>query len=103
MTALLRADGRHANPKRALRVWRREGPKAPAERPKRSRPRLNDGSCVRLRPRRRDRVWSYDFVEGRTRDGRTYRVLDIIDEFTREALAMRVDRKLDPPGTSSTC
>ena len=56
---------------------------------------LNDGSCVRLRPERPNRVWSYDFLEDRTHDGRKFRTLNIIDEFTREALVIRVDRKLN--------
>ena len=55
---------------------------------------LNDGSCVRLRPERANHVWAYDFVEDRTRDGRRFRMLCVVDEFTREALAIRVARKL---------
>ena len=66
----------------------------PAKQPKRGRLWLNDGSCVRLRPERPNHVWSYDFVEDRTHDGRKYRMLNIIDEFTRECLAIRIDRKL---------
>ncbi len=54
----------------------------------------NDGSCVRLRPEHRDHVWSYDFVHCRTDDGRAFRTLNIIDEYSRECLAIRVDRKL---------
>ena len=95
VTALLRADGWHVNPKRVERIWRREGLKVPAKQPKRKRLWLNDGSCVRLRPQHRDHVWSYDFIEDRTHDGRKYRVLNVIDEYTKEALAMRVDRKLN--------
>ncbi len=56
---------------------------------------LNDGSCIRLRPEHPNHVWSYDFVEGRTHDGRRFRMLNIIDEFTRECLAIRIDRKLN--------
>ena len=95
VTALLRADGWTVNAKRVERIWRREGLKVPSKQPKRSRLWLSDGSCIRLRPERRDHVWSYDFVEDRTHDGRKYRVLNVIDEFSREALAMRVDRKLN--------
>lgn len=95
VTALLRADGWTVNAKRVERIWRREGLKVPSKQPKRSRLWLNDGSCTRLRPTHRDHVWSYDFVEDRTHDGRKYRVLNVIDEFGREALAMRVDRKLN--------
>ena len=97
VTALLRADGWHVNPKRVERIWRREGLKVPSKQLKRSRLRLNDGSCIRLRPERKDHVWSYDFVEDRTHDGRKYRILNVIDEHSREALAMRVDRKLNSP------
>ena len=67
----------------------------PHKQPKKGRLWLNDGSCVRLRPEHRDHVWSYDFVESRTHDGRKFRMLNIIDEFTRECLAIRIDRKLN--------
>ncbi|WP_425375062.1 IS3 family transposase [Methylobacterium brachiatum] len=94
ITALLRRDGWTINVKRVERIWRREGLKVPARQPKRARLWLNDGSCVRLRPERPDHVWSYDFVEHRTHNGRKYRMLNVIDEFTRECLAIRVSRKL---------
>ena len=94
ITALLRRDGWTVNVKRVERIWRREGLKVPARQPKRSRLWLNDGSCLRLRPERPDHVWSYDFVEHRTHNGRKYRMLNVIDEFTRECLAIRVARKL---------
>ena len=68
--------------------------KVPARQPKRGRLWLNDGSCLRLRPERPDHVWSYDFVEHRTHNGRKYQMLNVIDEFTRECLAIRVARKL---------
>ena len=82
------------NVKRVERIWRREGLEVLARQPKRSRLWLNDGSCVRLRPERLDHVWSYDFVEHRTHNGCNYRMLNVIDEFTRECLAIRVSRKL---------
>ena len=94
-TALLRAAGWAVNAKRVERIWRREGLKVPAKQPKKSRLWLHDGSCIRLRPERKDHVWSYDFVEDRTHDGCKYRVLNVIDEHSREALAMRVARKLN--------
>ncbi len=94
ITALLRVAGWLVNVKRVERIWRQEGLKVPARQPKRSRLWLNDGSCVRLRPERSNHVWSYDFVEARTHDGRKFRMLNVIDEFTRECLAIRVDRKL---------
>jgi putative transposase len=82
------------NDKRVERIWRREGLKVPEKQPKRGRLWLADGSCLRLRAERPDHVWSYDFVEDRTQDGRKYRMLNVIDEFTHECLAIRVARKL---------
>ena len=68
------------NRKRVERIWRRERLKVPQKQPKRGRLWLNDGSCIRLRPEYPGHVWAYDFVEGRTRDGRKFRILTIIDE-----------------------
>jgi transposase InsO family protein len=82
------------NDKRVERIWRREGLKVPAKQPKRSRLWLAGGSCLRLRAERPNHVWSYEFVEDRTHEGRKYRMLNIIDEFTHECLAIRIDRKL---------
>jgi putative transposase len=70
------------NDKRVERIWRQEGLKVPAKQPKRGRLWLADGSCIRLRPEYRNHVWSYDFVEDRTHDGRKIRMLNVIDEFT---------------------
>ena len=83
ITAMLRDAGWAVNAKRVERIWRREGLKVPQKQPKRSRLWLNDGSCVRLRPEHPNHVWSYDFVEDRTHDGRKYRMLNLIDEFTQ--------------------
>jgi transposase InsO family protein len=83
------------NHKRVARIWRREGLKVPMKQPKRSRLWLNDGSCVRLRPMHRNHVWAYDFVQDRTRDNRKFRMLTVIDEFTRECLAIKVGRRLN--------
>jgi len=94
ITALLRREGWRVNHKRVERIWRREGLKVPKKQPKRGRLWLNDGSCVRLRPQRRDHVWAYDFVQARTHDGRCFRMLAIIDEHTRECLAIDVARTL---------
>ena len=82
------------NHKRVERIWRREGLKVPQKHPKRGRLWLNDGSCIRLRPERRNHVWSYDFVMDTTHNGRPFRMLNVIDEYTRECLAIRVARKL---------
>ncbi|RZL19439.1 MAG: IS3 family transposase [Sphingomonas sp.] len=94
ISALLKAAGWYVNDKRVERIWRREGLKVPAKQPKRGRIWDNDGSCVRLRPEHRNHVWSYDFVEARTHDGRKIRMLNVVDEFTHECLAIRVARKL---------
>ena len=94
IAALPRTGGWRVNHRRVGRIRRREGPKVPRRRPKRGRLRLNDGSCARLRPERPNHVWAYDFVEDRTRDGRRFRMLNVVDEFTRECLAIRVARKL---------
>ena len=82
------------NVKRVERIWRQEGLKVPARQPKRGRLWLNDGSCIRLRPEYPNHVWSYDFVEDRTHNGRKFRMLNVIDEFTREFIAIWIDRKL---------
>jgi putative transposase len=95
VTALLREAGWAVNRKRVERIWRREGLKVPAKQPKKGRLWRNDGSCIRLRPAHPNHVWSYDFVEDRTHDGRKYRMLNLIDEFTRECLAIRVGRNLN--------
>ena len=94
ITAMLRREGWRVNHKRVERIWRREGLKVPKRQPKRGRLWLNDGSCVRLRAEHRDHVWSYDFVHDRTADGRKIRMLTVIDEYTRECLAIDVARQL---------
>ena len=94
ITDLLQAEGWQVNHKRVERIWRREGLKVPKKQPKRGRLWLNDGSCIRLRPCWKNHVWAYDFVMARTHDGKSFRMLTIIDEFTRECLAIIVARKL---------
>jgi putative transposase len=76
------------------RIWRREGLKVPLKQPKRGRLWLNDGSCIRLRPAYKNHVWSYDFVVDRTTDGRAFRILNLMDEYTRTSLAVKVARKI---------
>jgi putative transposase len=95
ITALLREAGWRVGKDRVERIWRREGLKVPRRQRPRGRLWLNDGSCVRLRPEHRNHVWSYDFVSGLTSDGRTLRMLTMIDEYTRESLAIRVGRRLN--------
>jgi putative transposase len=94
ITALLRRAGWRVNAKRVERIWRREGLKVPRKQPRRGRLWPNDGSCVRPRPERPNHVWAYDFVRDRTRDGRVLRMLVVVDEFSRECLAIRVGRRL---------
>lgn len=94
ITAMLHQEGWRVNHKRVERLWRREGLKVPAKQPKRGRLWLNDGSIVRLKAEFPKHVWSYDFMEDRTHNGVKFRILNIIDEFTREYLAVRVERSL---------
>ena len=94
ITGLLQMAGWNVNAKRVQRIWRAEGLKVPRRQPKRGRLWLNDGSCIRLRPQHRNHVWAYDFVSERTHDGRTLRLLTVVDEYSRECLAIRVARRM---------
>jgi putative transposase len=95
ITALLNEAGWDVSVSRVARIWRREGLKVPGRQPKRRRLWLAHGSRIRLRPERPNHVWAYDFVADRTSDGKGYRMLNIVDEFTRECLAIKVARKLN--------
>ena len=92
--ALLRMDGWGINDKRVERIWRQEGLKVPKKQPKRKRLWLNDGSCIRLRPSWENHVWAYDFVQARTHNGKVFRILVVIDEFSRKCLALFVARTI---------
>jgi putative transposase len=94
ITALVQSAGWAVGKDRVQRIWRREGLKEPQKQRARGRLWLGDGSCVRLRPERANHVWSYDFVKAITHDGRALRILVVIDEYTRECLALRVARRL---------
>lgn len=94
VTALLRADGWRVNHKRVERIWREEGLRVPKRQPKRGRLYLNDGSCIRLRPCWRHHVWSYDFVSSRLHSGKKFKMLTVIDEYSRECLMIKVARQL---------
>jgi len=96
ITAMLNSSDKdwQVNHKRVERIWRQEGLKVPGKQPKRARLWLNDGSCIRLRPEHKDHVWSYDFVIARTADGRPFKMLTILDEYTRECLAILVERRI---------
>lgn len=87
VTHMLRCEGRRIHRKRVERIWQEEGLKLPKKQPRKRRLFLNDGHCVRLRPERRNHVWSYDFVEDSTMDGRKLRFLNMMDEHTRECPA----------------
>ena len=102
MTALLNESGIDVGKDRVQRIWRREGLKVPQKQPKRGRLWLTDGSCVRLRPGHRNHVWSFDFVETQTHDGRRLRLMTLIDEFTRKCLAIRVARRINAIGVIET-
>ena len=94
ITGLLQMAGWQVNAKRVQRIWRAEGLKVPKRQPKRGRLWLADGSCIRLRPEHRNHVWAYDFVTETTHDGRKLRLLTVVDEYTRECLAIRVARRM---------
>jgi putative transposase len=94
ITALLRNEGWQVNHKRVWRIWRQAGLKVPQKQPKRGRLWLNDGSCVRLRPEYKNHVWTYDFVFDRTHNGRPLKMLTVVDEYSRESLAIEVARRL---------
>ncbi len=94
ITGLLRGEGWPVNHKRVERLWRREGLKVPQKQPKRGRLWLTDGSCIRRRPVYRHHVWAYDFLTARTHDGRPLKILAVVEEYTRECLALVVARRL---------
>ena len=102
ITEMLKDAGWDVGTDRVQRIWRREGLKVPRKQKPRGRLWLNDGSCIRLRPERRNHVWSYDFVEAQTHDGRKVRLMTLIDEFTRECLAIRVARRINSLGVLET-
>ena len=93
VTALLQRQGWAVGKDRVQRIWRREGLKVPQKQRPRGRLWLNDGSCVRMRPTHPNHVWSYDFVHHVTHDGRSLRLLTLIDEHTRRCLAIEVRRR----------
>ncbi len=94
VTAILHQEGWRVNIKKVHRIWREEGLKVPKKQPKRARLWLADASTIRLRPERANHVWSYDFVMDQTHDGRTIKMLTVVDEFTRESLAIEVKRRM---------
>lgn len=93
VTELLRREGQIVNHKRVYRLWKEEGLALPRKRPKRRRA----GETVEVvnKATYRDHVWTYDFVEDRTDKGNKLRMLNVMDEYTRECLAIRVERSID--------
>ena len=99
---MLNDSGMAVGKDRVQRIWRREGLRVPQKQPKRSRLWLNDGSCIRLRPEHPNHVWSFDFAEAATHDGRRIRLMTLIDEFSRKCLAIRVARRINAIGVIET-
>ncbi len=94
ITSMLQLEGWTVGKDCVLSVWQREGLQVPQKQTKRARLWLGDGSCIRLRPTRKNHVWSYDFVSEQTHDGRKFKILNIIDEYTKECLASFVARRI---------
>ena len=94
-TALLRRAGMEINAKRVQRLWRQEGLKVPRRARKRQRLGNSDHGTQRLRAERVNHVWSYDFVFDQTEDGRRLKWLPICDEFSRELVALEVERRME--------
>jgi transposase InsO family protein len=94
VTGILNMEGWNVGKDRVFTIWQKEGLKVPQKQPKRARLWLSDGSCIRLRPEHTNHVWAYDFVSEQTHDGRSFRILNIIDEFSRECIASFVARRI---------
>jgi transposase InsO family protein len=94
ITAKLRQEGWHVNFKRIYRLWRQEGFKVPRKTRKKRRLGHSGNSCVRLKAEHKDHVWAWDFIHDRTTTGRPLKWLAITDEYTRECLALEVDRSI---------
>jgi len=94
ITAMLRREGWAVNHKRVERIWREQGLKVAKKQKKRRRLWLNDDSCIRLRPEYANHVWSYDILEDKTYNGKKFRILNIMDEYTRECLLSFASRRI---------
>lgn len=94
VTELLAQDGWAVSRSRVEWLWKQEGLKVPMKQPQRRRLWQADGSCVRLRPTHRRHVWAWDFVMDRTEDGRPLKLLTVVDEYSRECLAIVVARRI---------
>src|SRR5262245_3318272 len=96
--ALLRAEGRRVNRKRVFRLWRQQGLKVPRRKRKKRRLGSSANGCVRYRAAGKDHVWAWDFIHDRTADGRPLKWLSVVDEYTRECLALEVGRGMKACG-----
>jgi putative transposase len=94
ITGLLNMEGWDVGKDRVFTIWSSEGLKVPQKQPKRSRLWLNDGSCIRQRAEYKNHVWSYDFVSEQTHDGRKIKILNVVDEFSRECLLTLTERRI---------
>jgi putative transposase len=90
--ALLRREGWRVNRKRVWRLWRRQGLKVPRRQRKKRRLGSGANSCVRRPAGHKDHVWAWDFLHDRTSDGGPLKWLTLVDEYTRECLALEVGR-----------
>ena len=93
ITRLLRQEGWHVNFKRIHRLWKQEGLKVPVKKAKKRRFGNSEGGIIRRVAERPNHVWSIDFIFDRTENGRSLKIVSLIDEFTRECIALEVGRK----------
>jgi putative transposase len=91
---LLQAEGWHVNHKKVERIWREEGLQLPKRHKKRKRLYHHNASIIRLRPKYPNHIWAVDFVHDKLSNGRSYKMLTVLDEYTREALSVTVARKM---------
>lgn len=94
ITALLRRDGWRVNRKRVYRLWRQQGLKVPQKHRKKRRLGTSANGCPRQRAEHIDHVWAWDFIFDHTSNARTLKWLSIVDEYTRECLALEVGRRM---------
>lgn len=91
----MRIEGWRVNHKKIERFWREEGLKLPERHKKRRRLYHKDSSVIRLRPTHPNHVWAIDFVHDKLSKGRSYKMLTVLDEFTRQALCVEVQNKMN--------
>jgi putative transposase len=99
--ALLRREGWRVNRKRVHRLWRQQGLKVPRKQRKKRRLGSSANSCVRRPAEHKDHVWAWDFLHDRTSDGRSLKWFTLVDEYTRECLALEVDRGMTAKAVSA--